>query len=90
MPNTDIHEAGFSIRTLNVLKNVNHRIYGSSKGNTIETLKDLSGFSEKELSRLKGCGIHTIMEIRNKLQDAGLIISKESNRGHWDVYGWYS
>lgn len=85
-PNTDIHDANFTVRTLNVIKQTNGRNDWWKKERTITTLKDLSGYSEEEIFSLKGAGKRVFMEIKSVIHQVGLTFSEKSNRGNWNGY----
>ena len=86
-PDTDIHNADFTIRTLNVIKSSISNDWWI-EGRKIDTLRDLSGYSEEEVFCLKGSGKKVFYEIKSVLNQAGLTFSEKSNRMDWNGYNF--
>lgn len=85
-PDTKLADANFSVRSLNILKSSNEYWYDKDMPH-IETLKDVSGFSQEEIYAMENCGIDSFTEIKNIIESVGLKFSKESNRIRWSIYG---
>lgn len=67
----DLSDLDFSVRTYNLLKNIDAKLFYSNLGPRLQTVGDLIQFSWQQLFSQKGMGRKSLNEIIYKLNDLG-------------------